>query len=156
MQKVIEYRIGLNKSNQTFDFSYKNLVGGLSARRLVISWFKPSLAYYLYKKYLGNKQNPVVFDPCCGFGARLLGFKSAYPNGTYIGCQPNIQTYKQLLKLKQQFQKLDSTYINTIFLYNCKFQQFSINKYDLAFTSIPYYDLEQYNSQQFQYTSFQN
>ena len=158
MSEVIKYRIGLNKSNQTFDFSYKNLVGGLSARRLVISWFKPSLAYFIYKKYLCDVQSPTVLDPCAGFGGRLLGFKAAYPNGTYICCQPNIQTYKQLCELRDRFYVLDKKHIDTIILHNCKFEQIDIASitYDLAFTSIPYYDLQQYDSQQFQYTSFQN
>jgi len=91
MAKVIAYRIGLNKSGEVFDFTLKELVRGLSAYRHTISFFKPILASAIYEHYLGDISNPTVFDPCCGFGGRLLGFKGKYPGGTYIGCEPDVE-----------------------------------------------------------------
>jgi hypothetical protein len=150
MYDVIKYRIGLNNSNETFDFSLANLVRGLSARRIIISFFKPLLASSIYYKLLGDSPTPVVFDPCCGFGGRLLGFKSKYPNGTYIGCEPNKDTYKELLQLIK-----DANFTNC-HIYNCKIEEFDLSsiKYDIAFTSIPYFDVEQY-SNNMNYESFE-
>ena len=154
MRKIIEYRIGLNNSNEIFDFSLHQLVRGLSANRYIVSFFKPMLAATIYKTLLNDcniKSNtPIVIDPCSGFGGRLLGFKSIYPNGTYIGIEPNIDTYNELIKLK-----IDSGF-NNVYLFNCKWEDFDINSwsnYDLIFTSIPYYDYEIY-SNHIQYKSF--
>ena len=140
MKKVIEYRMGCNNSNELFDFSLHQMVKGLSANRFTISFFKPLLAAAIYYEFLGNKETPVVLDPCAGFGGRMLGFKAKYPNGTYIGVEPNPDTYKELVELGKNF--------SNIYLYNCKYEDFDISNlnYDLAFTSIPYYDLEIYSN----------
>ena len=141
LKKVIEYRIGCNDSDEIFDFSLHQLIRGLSARRISISFFKPILAAAIYKHYLRDIQHPIVLDPCCGFGGRLLGFKSIYPNGTYIGCEPNIETYNELIELKER-NKWENVEI-----YNCKFEDFNkLYDYNLIFTSIPYFDLEIYSN----------
>lgn len=153
MNEVIKYRIGCNNSDEIFDFSLHQLVRGLSARRITISFFKPLLAAAIYKHYIGQKETPIVLDPCCGFGGRLLGFKSVYPDGTYIGCEPNIETYNELLTLKKNAGWSD----NHVKIYNCKFEDFYDENYDydLIFTSIPYYDLELYNNN-VEYQSFEH
>jgi hypothetical protein len=138
---VLKYRLGLNNSGEVFDISLYQMIKGISATRTSISFFKPLLASYIYKTNLGDCDNPVVFDPSAGFGGRLLGFKAVYPNGRYIACEPNKQTYTELLNL------VDELKLTNVELYNCKFEDFSINfDYDLAFTSIPYFDLETYSN----------
>lgn len=142
MARVIKYRIGINDSGEIFDFSPHQLVRGLSALRITVSFFKPVLAASIYRHFLKNKQNPVVFDPCCGFGGRLLGFKGLYPEGTYIGCEPNIETFNELCELSKNF--------DNVYLYNCPLEEFDMNllpvSVDMTFTSIPYYDLETYSN----------
>lgn len=142
MKPVIEYRVGLNDSNEVFDFTLHQMVRGLSARRYTISFFKPLLAAAIYSEFLGDMQNPVVLDPCAGFGGRMLGFKSRYPNGTYIGVEPNIDTFNELNELSKNF--------TNVILYNCKIedldQELLPENIDLTFTSIPYYDLETYSN----------
>ena len=142
MQDIINYRVGLNNSGEVFDFSLHQMVRGLSARRITVSFFKPLLAAAIYYKFIGDKSNPTVLDPCCGFGGRLLGFKSKYPNGTYIGCEPNIETYTELQCL------IKHAGWNDVEIHNCKFEDFVDTRlnYDLIFTSIPYYDLEVYSN----------
>jgi hypothetical protein len=151
MKEIIEYRIGCNNSNEIFDFTLHQLVRGLSARRITVSFFKPILAAAIYKHYLGDKFSPMVLDPCCGFGGRLLGFKSVYPDGVYVGCEPNVETYNELLELKNKNGWSDGH----VRLYNCKFEDFIDENYnyDFVFTSIPYYDLEVY-SNKMEYKSF--
>ena len=142
MLNIIAYRIGINDSDEIFDFSLRNLIRGMSAVRRTVSFFKPVLAASIYKHYLNPYiLNPIVFDPCCGFGGRLLGFKSLYSNGRYIGCEPNINTYNELIELGNNFKNID--------IHNCKLEEFDNNNnidYDLAFTSIPYFDLEDYKN----------
>lgn len=140
MYRVIKYRIGMNNSNEIFDFSLHQLVRGLSAHRLTVSFFKPVLAAAIYDHFLTNKINPTVFDPCCGFGGRLLGFKAKFPRGKYIGCEPNPETFSELVKLAENF--------TNVHLYNCKLEDFDVRllpNVDLTFTSIPYFDLETYS-----------
>jgi hypothetical protein len=139
MKRVIAYRIGINNSGEVFDFSIKELIKGISAIRGTVSFFKPIVASSIYNHYLINHNNPIVFDPCTGFGGRMLGFKSKYPNGTYIGIEPNIDTYHELVSLGKKFEN--------VVIYNCKLEDFNeqIN-YDIGFTSIPYFDLEEYSN----------
>jgi hypothetical protein len=149
MKRIIKYRIGLNTSGEVFDFSLHQLIRGISALRISVSFFKPILAAQIYKHFLGDVLEPVVFDPCCGFGGRLLGFKSVYPDGIYIGCEPNYETYIELVELSKNF--------TNVYLYNCKIEDFDIDtlpsNLNLTFTSIPYYDIETY-SQICEYPNF--
>lgn len=143
MKKVIEYRIGCNNSGEIFDFSLLQLIRGISAIRKTISFFKPLLAAAIYKHYLKDRIEPVVLDPCAGFGGRMVGFKSVYRGGGYIGCEPNIETYNELCKM------IEREDLSKCVVYNCKFEDLDISKLppiDLTFTSIPYFDLETYSN----------
>ncbi len=139
---ILKYRTGINNSGEVFDISLHQLIKGISATRKSISFFKPLLAAHIYIKYLGDQQKPTVFDPCAGFGGRLLGFKLAYPQGTYIACEPNPQTYQELINLVNELS------LTNVIIHNCKFEDLTINfDYDFAFTSIPYFDTEIYSNQ---------
>jgi len=147
---VLKYRLGLNNSGEIFDISLYQMIKGISATRTSISFFKPLLAAYIYKTNLGDIDNPIVFDPSAGFGGRLLGFKAVYPNGKYIACEPNKETYNELLNLVNELE------LTNVELHNCKFEDFEVNfYYDFAFTSIPYYDLETYSNPS-EYSSFED
>lgn len=139
MSKIIEYRIGLNKNKETFHFTLHQMVRGISAFKHTISFFRPLLAAAIYYEFLADKENPIVLDPCAGFGGRLLGFKSKYPNGKYIGIEPNLETFNELKKLAENFTNIE--------LYNCKIEDFILTEeVDLTFTSMPYYDIETYSN----------
>jgi len=140
MLDIIKYRIGCNASNEIFDISLNEIINGLKASRYTISFFKPLLASAIYKHYLGGSKSPTVLDPCCGFGARLLGFKSIYPDGTYIGCEPNSETYCELMEL------IKNGKFSNVKIFNCKFEDYTDTMdVDLTFTSIPYFDTEIYS-----------
>lgn len=139
MRKIISYRVGYNSSNEVFDFSLHQMIRGISAIRGTISFFKPVLAAAIYEHFLGDIEAPIVIDPCAGFGGRMLGFKAKYPNGKYIGIEPNPDTYKELLELSKNFDNIE--------LHNCKLEDYTGSKEcNLAFTSIPYYDKEIYSN----------
>jgi len=139
MRKIIAYRIGCNSSGEVFDLSLHQLIRGISAARYTISFFKPLLAAAVYKQFLGDRSTPTVIDPCAGFGGRMLGFKAVYPNGTYIGIEPNIDTYNELKELSKHFSNIE--------LHNCKLEDYVGSKEcDLTFTSIPYSNVEIYSN----------
>jgi G:T-mismatch repair DNA endonuclease (very short patch repair protein) len=142
MKKIVEYRVGVNKQNEIYNLSLRNVVRGLHSNRYSVSFFKPLLAANIYRYFLKDNKSPVVFDPCAGFGGRLLGFKSVYPDGTYIGLEPNIETYRELLR----FVELSS--FSNVYIFNVKLEDYDIGgeHFDLAFTSIPYFDLETYSN----------
>lgn len=141
MKNILAYRVGFNDSGEIFDITLKQCLVGISASRYTVSFFKPVLAAAIYKHFVGDKLNPVVFDPCAGFGGRMLGFKAIYPGGIYIACEPNVDTFNELINLASNF--------SGVCVYNCKLEDFDlqiIKDVDLSFTSIPYYDLERYSN----------
>lgn len=140
IRNIIHYRIGINDIRETFEFSLHQIIRGMSAIRNTISFFKPIVAAAIYKHFLKGIENPTVIDPCAGFGGRLLAFKSIYPNGTYIGIEPNPETYNELQQLVEECK------FTNVLLYNCKAEDYTGTKEcDLTFTSIPYFDKEIYS-----------
>ena len=83
------------------------------------SFFRPHLAKQII---LSTKKNKgILFDPCAGWGGRMLGTVSA--GRKYIGCEPNINTYKHLIEI---IQFLEIEYYVT--LYNVAYEQLDLNK----------------------------
>lgn len=149
---VIKYRIGINNTGEIWDLSFKTIVRGYSAIRGLVSFFKPTVSYSIYDNINGDKGNNCVLDPCCGFGGRMLGYFTLNPRGHYIGCEPNIDTYNELIKLKEELNRYFKFEIKCD-IYNMTIEEFVEKKYseyedkiDFAFTSIPYYDIEEYSN----------
>lgn len=108
---VLSYRFGLGNSKnymydfnglkiecpELFDVSFKQVRRGLEVNKQVVSVFKPLLAKWVFGRY--GAGHSVVWDPCAGFGGRLLGFLSAFENGLYIACEPNMETCSELSTL---------------------------------------------------------
>ena len=160
MEKVVSYRLGLNnskdyeyildngvkvKTKETFDITPKNIVRGFTVQRKGVSWFKPVVAYELYKHLLGDKESPVVWDPSMGFGARMLGFCAAYEKGNYIGTDPATEIFSDLQDLKNNIENssLFSGEISIINIGSEKMKYFD-EIGDLVLTSPPYFDTEKY------------
>jgi hypothetical protein len=162
LEQVLRYRLGLNNSKsykyelsdgssvsckETFDINIKNIRRGFIVQRKAVSFFKPTAAFHIYKKIIGGKEEVSVYDPSCGFGARMLGFFAAYPKGNYYGTEPANETYSDLLKLKEEL-KNDLILVEEQFkLFKCGSEVVRFEperKFDLVFTSPPYFDLEKY------------
>lgn len=160
MTKVIKYRLGLNNSKdyvytlkdgtkltakETFDITPKNIVRGFTVQRKGVSWFKPVVAYEIYKYLLNGIEEPVVWDPSMGFGARMLAFCSAFEKGSYVGNDPAKETFRdlQILKTEIEQSKLFSGNISINNSGSEKMKYFT-NIGDLVFTSPPYFDTEKY------------
>lgn len=83
----------------------------------------------------------LLFDPCAGWGGRMLGTVSA--GWHYVACEPNVETYNNLLSLIEFLGIQDS-----VILYNIPAEDFDYpnlkNKVDVILTSPPYFNLEVY------------
>lgn len=96
--------------------------------------YRPHLA----KTIVSHFKAKSVFDPCCGWGGRMLGTVAA--GAKYVGCEPNTETYEHLCELAKFLEIEDK-----VKLYNCGWEEHNDSaKYDLVLTSPPYYNLEIY------------
>lgn len=136
-----------------FCFSYKNgcpvptaVEGGLRLVGSAPSNFRPMNAKAIYERFA--PVGGVIFDPCCGFGGRLLGCLSSNKNFKYIGCDPNTETMYHLHQLAEYIEMItgrDESYE----LHCCGSEDMRgpANSVDFAFTSPPYFDLEIYSNE---------
>ena len=111
---------------------------------MAVSWFKPVNAYEIYKRLLKDNPFPIVWDPSMGFGARLLGFISAYNQGVYFGTDPAIETFRDLQNLKYLIEEKDLKH--EIYIENTGSEKVELPSDigDLVFTSPPYFNTERY------------
>lgn len=159
LESVLRYRLGLNNSKdytyklsdgtihtgrETFDITLAEVRAGFIVQRMKVSWFKPAWASYIYKQYLSDHVSPVVWDPSTGFSARMLGFASVFPSGTYIGCEPASETFADAQRVANELichlpqVKIDIRQQGSEM---CKLPDASI---DFVFTCPPYFDTEKY------------
>jgi len=162
LDRILTYRLGLGKSrdytytlrdgssitaNEHFDVSLQSIRHGFVVNRLVPSWFKCSLATGIWKMLVGRVPAPVVYDPSCGFGARILSFAASFPDGTYIGCEPASMTRSDLGSLSTRIQDEWSGEFKSILLAQGSEHELShieSGSVDAVFTSPPYFDREKY------------
>ena len=111
-----------------------------------VNEFPPFVARQIYDTYIYTKnKNPVILDPCCGWGGRMIGCAS-FPNTTYIGCEPCTETYEGLCKLGEWLKILQPTFSYKIYKVPFEDAQFD-TQFDFALTSPPYYNTEHYSSE---------
>jgi hypothetical protein len=102
------------------------------------SVFRPAIAKYIYQSYAPNG---VVWDPCSGYGGRLMGAMAAGVR-TYIGTDSEPETVAGNCKLAKALGVESQCSINL-----ARAEEFDPGKnIDLVFTSPPYYDLEFYGA----------
>lgn len=108
--------------------------------------FKPMNAKALYERYC--PKNGIIYDYACGFGGRMLGALTSKNNYTYIGVEPNIETYTYLNKLGLYIEHV--TKRNKSYKVYCMgSEDFMVqeNHFDFAFSSPPYFNLEKYSNE---------
>jgi hypothetical protein len=103
------------------------------------SFYRPHFAKQLC---LSSKtQSGRLFDPCAGWGGRLLGTVAA--GWHYTACEPNAETYSNLMRLVEFLDIGDS-----VRLHNIPAETFDFTvarSFDAVLTSPPYFDLEVYS-----------
>lgn len=90
-----------------------------------------------------NIEEGLLFDPCAGWGGRMLGTVSA--GWHYVACEPNVETYNNLMRLIN-FLGIQ----NSVTLHNIPAEDFDYKslqgKVDIVLTSPPYFNLEVYTN----------
>lgn len=99
----------------------------------------------LYAKTLCDMYCPekgFVLDPCSGFGSRLVGVIAS--GRSYTGIEPSVETIKGLIKIKKW---LGFFNVSEIDLHEGCAEDFLYrqNYYDMALTSPPYFNKEEYS-----------
>jgi hypothetical protein len=159
LNRVLAYRCGLNTSklydytledgkkiscHETFEINISNIRNGFIVQRTGVSWFKPSYAVDVYRKYVGHLKNPVVWDPSIGFSARLLGFASVFNEGVYIGTDPSSLAHRDALVVAEKLNELKSNVFFDLRKEGSEVTELPESSFDLVFTSPPYFDKEKY------------
>lgn len=105
--------------------------------------YSPMRAKAIYEKFCPN--GGVIYDYSAGFGGRMLGALSSKNNYTYIGIDPNTETYKNLLRLGEYIEKVTGRE-GTYDIYNACSEDVVLEpeSIDFAFSCPPYFTLEQY------------
>lgn len=89
-----------------------------------------------------------VFDPCAGWGGRMLGTLAAAPDTTYTGCEPDPETAAGLRAIladpaipagRRAAARILEMPVETAL------PTLSAEEYDMILTSPPYFNLELYN-----------
>lgn len=81
-----------------------------------------------------------VYDYSCGYGGRLLGIGTSRMNYTYIGVDPNTETYEYLQYLSQLIGSKRE-------IIQATSQEYQPDDVDCAFSSPPYFNLEKYSDE---------
>jgi len=112
--------------------------------------FRPQLARNIYQDYLYKTENAKVLDPCHGWGGRVIGWLATQMKGSYTGYDPSTKTnsgVKEIIEFLKQ-----STVPGKANVHCKPFEDVKLkaNTYDFAMTSPPYYDTEQYATEETQ------
>lgn len=118
------------------------------------SGFMPCVAKAIYTKYC--TKNTKVLDFCAGYGGRLFGAMACDKVGSYTGIEINYDSYASLHKLYGNLRLFANvtkpcTLINQDSILGM--EQFADKTFDFCFTSVPYFDVEQYSDKKEQSSS---
>lgn len=139
IRKTVDYNIKHSNSKWTTNRIRQNakVYGSKSS----VSNFRPTAAKYLYNTY-GHKG--AVYDPCGGWGGRLMGFLASNCQ-EYVCCDPSTETFKGLNRVKDIYK-----YRNKDVSINCIGAEDYVPEkehFDFVFTSPPYFNTEHYSDE---------
>jgi 16S rRNA G966 N2-methylase RsmD len=98
--------------------------------------YRPQMAKLVCLHY----RPQIVFDPCAGWGGRMLGVVSS--GAKYIAFEPNTKTYEGLMKIVKFLNIEDK--VTLICDDALKMDEYDLPKVDMILTSPPYFDVEVY------------
>lgn len=109
-----------------------------------VSNFRPTIAKWVYQNFC--PPNGDVLDPCMGYGGRLMGAFCSHV-ASYTSTDPNQETVFGNYALGQNLLEVSSNDTSIIILKCLPFEDMKIyDKYDLVFTSPPYFNIEKYSN----------
>lgn len=139
-----------------FCYSYKEgsptpmaVMSGLRLVGSAPSNFRPMNAKAIYERFCPD--GGTIWDPCCGFGGRLLGALSSKKNFRYVGTDPCTETMYNLHRLGEEIEYVTGRE-DSYELHCCGSEVFKgkPNSIDFVFTSPPYFNLEIYSTEETQ------
>ncbi|MBU1767792.1 MAG: site-specific DNA-methyltransferase, partial [Candidatus Omnitrophica bacterium] len=108
--------------------------------------FRPSAAKALVDRYC--RPGGVVFDPCAGYGGRLLGTLMSSAKATYVACEPLVESYKALGRLTEWISSYVSGVEYRVKLINQPAEEAQFPEdADVVLTSPPYWKREVYGDE---------
>lgn len=144
-----------------FAISDKQILNGIrnSGLGYGVSNFRPTIAKFIFEKYLSNIKNPLIYDYSAGWGARALAAMSL--NYNYISTDPltsnNINKIIEFFKENKcidGYYKCYNTGSETEWL---KENKILLNSVDMCFSCPPYFTLERYSNNKSQcYNAYDN
>lgn len=123
---------------------------GLRMTASVATNFPPMRAKALFEHF--TPDNGVIYDYCMGFGGRMLGALTSKKNFTYIGTDPNTETYDHLLDLGVAIEDVTGR-TDSWDIYcagsetDAVVKEYGKHSIDFAFSSPPYFTLERYSDE---------
>ena len=132
------YKEVKNKNNTKNEFVVLKEVFNICIGAINI--FRPLVAMEIYNLYKPN----CILDICAGWGGRCIG-ACALKIPHYIGIDINSNLKDGYDKMKDFFKDKSETKISMIFEDSLQINYKSLPKYDMVFTSPPYYALEKYS-----------
>ena len=110
-----------------------------------VSLFMPCMAKAIYDKYV--PEGGRVFDFCGGYGGRMFGAMASKKVVSYTATEANPESCTGLNSLSRALSK-EGIRKETVIL-NCDsiegMRRFSDKSFDFCFTSVPYFDAEEYS-----------
>jgi len=113
--------------------------------------FNPVTIYspIMTKSIVRELQCKTVFDPCIGWGGRMIGTTCLGDDYHYTGCEPFTKTFQGLERMCK-----DLDIQRQVTIYNLPVEQvldtIDDKTYDMCLTSPPYFDLEVYSHEETQ------
>jgi hypothetical protein len=111
--------------------------------------FRPSAAKALTDRYC--RPGGIVWDPCAGYGGRLLGVLLSRTRPQYVACEPQTETYARLHDLVHWVEGYVPGVASKVTLHNVPAEEFQPpSRVDMVLTSPPYWKREVYGKEETQ------
>ena len=142
----------LDKPNRTVNSNFSEFKRSIKFNPVTI--YSPIMT----KSIIKELDCKTVFDPCIGWGGRMIGTTCLGEEYHYTGCEPFTKTFTGLESMANDLNLGDQ-----IDIYNqpveTMFDVLREKRYDMCLTSPPYFDLEVYSHEETQsikqYTSYE-
>ena len=143
-------RKNLEKAFKSLDKPNRTVNSQLSEIKRALK-FNPVTIYspIMTKSIIQTLQCKTIFDPCIGWGGRMIGTTCLGDDYHYTGCEPFTKTFQGLESIIKDLQIDDQ-----VSIYNSPvediLESIQDKTYDMCLTSPPYFDLEVYSHEETQ------
>ena len=138
-------RVNITKAFKSLDKPNRTVNSNFSEFKRAIK-FNPVTLYspIMTKSIVEELDCKTVFDPCIGWGGRMVGTTCLGKDYHYTGCEPFTKTFNGLENMAKDLDIGDQ-----VTLYNrgveTVLEELDDQKFDMCLTSPPYFDLEVYS-----------